>query len=60
MKECIRRRQATITEFTAIRTIFELCTEAEMMGGASRVLRWWQQDHSAGDDDVGVEDDVDG
>ena len=68
MREYIRRRQATIADFIATRPIFELCNNAEVLGGASRVMRWWQQDHSAPADGDGVavvgdaddDEDVDG
>ena len=42
--EYIRMRQATINEKVACRPIYELCVEADWMPGASRILRWWDQD----------------
>ena len=45
IKEYVRRRQAKIAEYISGITIYELCTGAELMGGSSRLLRWWDQDH---------------
>ena len=48
IKEYIRRRQAHLEQHIALRPIHNLCTQAETRtGSASRVLRWWQQDHNA-------------
>ena len=57
MREYIRRRQASITEWIANRPIYELCQEATPASGASRMLRWWEQDHSPLEDENDVGDD---
>ena len=41
---CINRRQKTIAEKVAFRTVYELCAEAERMPGMSHMVRWWDQD----------------
>ena len=47
VKEYIRRRQATITQYVALRPIHQLCQDAPRSTGLlSRVLRWWEQDHT--------------
>ena len=44
IKECIQRRQVTITAQLACKPIYELCTGAERILGSSRFMRWWDQD----------------
>ena len=41
MKEYVRRRQATVEDYVATRPIYQLCTQAIMLPGASRIMRWW-------------------
>ena len=41
----VRRRLATIVEYVAERSIYELCTVMDKMEGYSRFLRWWDQEH---------------
>ena len=38
MRECMWRRQATITEYILGRPVYNLCTGADSMEGSSRVL----------------------
>ena len=40
----ILRRQATIAVQVAFRPIYDLCTGEEKNLGASRFMRWWDQD----------------
>ena len=48
IREYIRRRQVTITEYIANRPIHHLCRGApRSTGPLARVLRWWEQDHTA-------------
>ena len=48
MRECVRRRQATTAEQIATRPIHEARVQAApFSGSSSRMLQWWQQDHSA-------------
>ena len=39
----IRRQQATIVEKVDCLPNYELCTEADRIPGASRMVRWWDQ-----------------
>ena len=61
VREHVRRRQATVARYIATRPIYQRCTAAQRRpGSASRVLRWWEQNHSAeaeGDDAAEEDDD---
>ena len=37
----IKKRQTTIAERFAGQPVYAFCTEAEMMTGTSRMVRWW-------------------
>ena len=43
IKEYVRRRQETITEYVVGRPIYEMCTGGDRMGDSSRFLRWLDQ-----------------
>ena len=45
MGEYVRRRQATIAEYIAEQTIYNLCTGEDRMEVSIRLLRWWDQYH---------------
>ena len=40
----IKKRQMTIVDRVACRTIYAFFTEAERMPGMIRMVRWWDQD----------------
>ena len=40
----IRRRQMTIADRAACRSVYTLCTESERMTGAIRMVRWLDKD----------------
>ena len=40
----IKRRQMTIAERMACRTVYVFCAEAERIPGTLRMMRWWDQD----------------
>jgi hypothetical protein len=47
IQEYIRRRQATLAQYIATRPILARCQAApRRTGSSSRLLRYWQQDHS--------------
>ena len=52
MRECIRRRHASVEDCVATRPIHELCLAASPPpgGDGSQPLRWWQQDHAEEED----------
>ena len=41
---CTRRRQVTILERVACRSIYEMCTEADRIPGMIWLVQWWDQD----------------
>ena len=45
IRNYVRRRQETITEYLSGRPIYEIYTGAERMDGSSQFLRWWYQYH---------------
>ena len=44
IKQYINQSKATIASQMTCRTVYELCTGAERMPGASKFLRWSDQD----------------
>ena len=45
MQEYGRRRHATIEDYIAARTIYEMYTRAERLQGTSLMMPCWYQDH---------------
>ena len=43
IQEYVRRRQASIEDYIATRPIMDLCQATNPRPGASRAVRWWQQ-----------------